>query len=401
MNGTFSKKYVVALAVLAASVLVLGSVFRPKRATPEPPSPSETASLQTRLRREQLSETAAYFAERAGILGEYVTYNREHGASAVAWEKTGQVITASTPESPAFDPPVLIAKTGTGSPPVQLLAEPHAGRWLLIVGRTADGQLLWNPVVYGGARQTTCAGKAFRELVVNARPNDALLGAGVFDLDGALVGVVANCSGSYHLISAASIPDLIRSFESDSRKTASAYGFEVEDLGDLSKRFFALPEGVFVTELLIGAAAAEAGLQAGDVITSSSGKPISTNRELWGVLASGDNQARNFEIRRNNRKLYIQMPDLIRARQIRAASESLGIHIVPVLKEQEPLQIFPGSPSYRAGLRTGDRLLRIGNKVSSRPGPEALTRAVSTMGDEPILLIWQHDLAQKAALVSK
>ncbi len=92
MNGTFNKRYVVTLAVLATAVLALGALFRPGRSTPEPPSPSETASLRTKL-------------------GEYVTFNSEHATSAVAWEKAGQVITTSTPESPAFDAPLLIAKT--------------------------------------------------------------------------------------------------------------------------------------------------------------------------------------------------------------------------------------------------------------------------------------------------
>ena len=97
MNDTVNRKYVLILAAIAAVLLIAGNLLKPKKAEPEPPSPSETASLQARIRRDELSETASYFAQRAQALGPNVIYDRGHQASAVAWGKAGQVLTTRSP----------------------------------------------------------------------------------------------------------------------------------------------------------------------------------------------------------------------------------------------------------------------------------------------------------------
>ncbi|MEO8126930.1 MAG: hypothetical protein ABI822_07545, partial [Bryobacteraceae bacterium] len=249
MNESVSRKYIVVLALLAGAVLVAGALLKPKAPAPEQPSPSETASLQARVRREDLGDTASFFEKQAQTLAPSVVYDKPHNSSAVAWAQSGQAITTRSADAESLDPPLVLIRHNAGTPPFVRADNQQAGRWLLIVGRTADGQILWTPAVYGGTRQTTCAGETYRELTVNARLDSALSGAGAFDLDGLLVGLVANCDGSYHLISAASIPTLLTTFETAEKKIETTYGFHVGDLSAAAKSFFSVDAGLFVAEV--------------------------------------------------------------------------------------------------------------------------------------------------------
>lgn len=236
MNETVNRKYIFVVAAVVVVVLVGGALLRPKKAIPDLPSPSETASLQARVRRDELRETASFFAQRAEVLAQNVIHDPEHDTSAVAWEREGEVLTTRAAGSQSYDSPLLVGEGNAGRPPSTRLSALNAGQWLLVVGRTSENQVLWAPALYGGTRQTTCSGEAYRELIVNAPLDSALSGAAAFDLDGAVAGVVANCDGSYHLISAASISSLLNAFGTVERRIATSYGFQVADVSDDAKR---------------------------------------------------------------------------------------------------------------------------------------------------------------------
>ena len=148
-----------------------------------------------------------------------------------------------------------------------------------------------------------------------------------------------------------------------------------------------------------GDAADLAGLEAGDVIRVVNGQAISQSQELWTALAAEDERARILEVLRNQRSITVRMPSIAEARRTISADASLGIRIVPSVPVTESLYVAPGTPAYKAGLRTGDRLIHAGHKRTS--GAKDLSRAISGMGNKPLLVVYQRDRAQKAALVSK
>ncbi len=250
MNETANRKYILVLAGLALLLLVGGALFRPKKLTPEPPSPSEMASLQSRVRREHLAETAEYFAERAQAVSAYVRYNTGRASSSVAWREDGQMLTTRTAGHESA-PPLSLVPSTESRPPAAPLGEAIAGQWTLAVARAPEGQLLWTPAVFGGAKQSVCAGEPFRELIVNTRLGPAMSGAGVFDLDGALLGVVANCGNSddYRLVSNESVPSLLGAFARAAKRLEATCGLRIEALTPDSKRALAIEQGMLVTEV--------------------------------------------------------------------------------------------------------------------------------------------------------
>ena len=112
-------------------------------------------------------------------------------------------------------------------------------------------------------RQTQCAGEIFHELIVNTTLDGALSGAGVFNLDGVLVGFVANCDNGYHIVSVADIEPMLKAFETPERKIESSFGFHIAELNADTKNLFRTDSGLFVTEVRIEGPAGQAGLQAG------------------------------------------------------------------------------------------------------------------------------------------
>ena len=294
MNNSVSRKYILVLAALAMLILVVGALFRPKKITAAQPSPSETASLQARVRWEELGETAAFFAHRAQAFGRSVVYNQEQASSAVAWEKPGQVLTTGAQITSATSWPVSVKTIDAGTPPIARPTEQAAGRWVLIVGRTVEGQLLWSPAVYGGTKRSTCEGEGFTELISNARIDRGFSGAGVFDLDCQLVGIVAPCGADLPVISVASVQPLLKAFHTPERRIRAAYGFEVEELDADGRRFFSVDAGLLVTELERGGLAERAGLKAGDVIIGAGGAEGSTKVSFLEAVLAGGEDSRNF-----------------------------------------------------------------------------------------------------------
>lgn len=397
MNDTVSRKYILILAGLSVASLIIGAFLRPKKFTPEPPSPSEMASLQERVRREQIGEMAAYFAKRAQAVAKYVVYSPENGSSAVAWQQDGQVLTTRATGPDSLEP-LLVGPSANVSKPSST-RDPAAGGWILIVARTREDQLLWTPAVFGGSKPSKCNGETYRELIINARLGSAMSGAGVFDLDGALIGVVANCSSAYSPVSAESIPSLLKAFGGAGRRLEATYGFQVEQLNDSSKLVFAADRGLLVTEVRQGDAAAESGLQPGDVITGLQDQPPSGEEQLWNAMQSKDDGARMLQILRGKRALKVQMPVLAEAQQIHRAEASAGIRMLPPPGTGVELYVTPDSPAYRSGLRTGDFILQIGGKL--KPTASDLARALSSAEGKPVLIVYQRDRARKVVLVSK
>ena len=55
MKDSVDRKYVIVLGAVALVILVGGAFLRPKKGAPQPPSPSESATLQSRIQRDDLS----------------------------------------------------------------------------------------------------------------------------------------------------------------------------------------------------------------------------------------------------------------------------------------------------------------------------------------------------------
>jgi hypothetical protein len=399
MKDSIDRKYMTVLGAVSVLILVGGALLRPKKVTPQPSSPSETATLQARIQRDDLAQTVSYLAQRAQVLAQHVVYDPDHDSSAVVWEQSGQLLTTSGAKPGLVDPPLLLLMRDIGTPPPAHAAEQSASRWLILVGRTANDRLLWTPAIYGGARYSTCSGGAYNELVVNVPLDAGLSGAGAFDVDGSLHGIVAPCDGTFHLISVRSISRLLQTFSTPDRQIRSRYGFAASELDTAGKRLFAIESGLFVTEVAQGQAAEEAGVKPGDVILSIGQRPVATLLEFAETLASAKEQSCALEVLRDGRRLSVSLPSGDDATRAGSADSTLGIRILSPSPPGFAIVVAPGTPAYRSGLRTGDRVIQVGERRSRSLA--ALSGALTRAGDRPVLVLYLRGASQRAALVER
>jgi len=397
MKDSVDRKYVIVLGAVALLILVGGAFLRPEKAAPQPPSPSENANLQSRIQRDYLAETASYLAQRAQLVAQHVLYDPDHGSSAVVWEKPGQVLTTPGSKHAPFDPPLLLRTRESGTATPAHAAEQNSTDWLIVVARTASGSVLWSPAIYGGTRQSTCADAGYNELLLNVPLDGSLSGAGAFDLDGILRGIVAPCNGTFHLVSVASVARLLQAFNTPERQIRAAYGFLPSELDSAARRLFATDSGLFVAEVAQDGAAQQAGLKAGDVILSIGQRPVAEVAELANALASAAGVGRDLEVLRNSRRLSVTFPPANDATHAGSADSTLGIRILSPSPAGETIVVESGTPAYRSGLRTGDRVIQVGETRSRTLA--TLRAAVTRSGDRPVLVRYLRDASERAALV--
>lgn len=187
-----SGRYLALLALGAALVLVLGLVTRRYLAVRPEASrapPSEAAALQELSQEAQLRRMNDFLAARAAEVAPVVAYVPHVGASGVRW--SGDTVVTTLPGHPVIA--TLVA--GSDAPASYAAIAPDSIRrgWVVIVGRTATGDVVTLSATSGGRAVTRCDAAALETFVLNVALTDPLAGAGVFTLAGRLLGIVAHC----------------------------------------------------------------------------------------------------------------------------------------------------------------------------------------------------------------
>ncbi|BDC48679.1 hypothetical protein F183_A09950 [Bryobacterales bacterium F-183] len=313
MPDILNRKYVAVLCAAAFAILGIGAWLRPKKATPKPPSPSENANLQRMVRREELRNMGSFFGEKATSLAGHLRFMPETGASGVYWGRLGQILSAGR------DLPLeTIQTSATPTPPEEALVEAEGGRWVLLVWIEAEQQQLeWTAGIDGGRRVSTCDGVSYRELIVSTALSPSMRGAAVFDLDGILIGMVAQCDGAMHVVSAPSFKALLSGFADPAKRLHTRHGIAVER---------SEADGLWIAEVNPNGTGYLAGLRAGDKAPAN----VTTIDALL---------------------------DYIEKRPPSEPKQD-GLTAVDPPPTGTRLTVQPGSAAYDFGLRTGDRLIK-------------------------------------------
>ena len=92
---------------------------------------------------------------------------------------------------------------------------------------------------------------------------------------------------------------------------APLVGFEGEALNSQLAEFFGVKNGVLVREVNAGTPAQHAGLKAGDVVTKVNGTPVTTPREISGLVRTSSKKTVAFTVIRNKKemKLNVEVSD--------------------------------------------------------------------------------------------
>jgi len=413
-------RYLAILGTASLTILIAGAIFRPRT-----PGPDETAAagastditrLQRLTQRRSIDSFAEFFTELARQVDDRVLRLERGGRTAIVWGPSTAVTAGGSPRLPNEDRAVTgrgetaegwNSKTTTAGPHlpaaiIELAASPETGAppppvdrfsarfyptgaWAVAVWRDVDGGLQFRPGQLLGTETIECSGVETTALRLNLPLGAETAGAGIFDLDEGLLGVVGSCDGRLVGLDVEAVSEVLADHDTLEDHLLRRYGMRLAELDPRTRKSFRAEYGYAVTETWRTYQADESGLRPGDVITSIDGNPVTAERDLepltlpvarevfeLGILRRG--RPRNVELRARGEVRHEFLPGGVRWSEARQ-----GIEIG---------EVDAAGPAFAAGLRAGDRLLAI-NGVAPK-GEAAAARALGAKGDVPNYLTVQR-----------
>jgi serine protease Do len=179
------------------------------------------------------------------------------------------------------------------------------------------------------------------------------------------------------------------------------FGFASRPLDDAARSYFRTDSGMLVTEVAGGTPAARAGWMPGDVITRIDGVPVASGfpQTILDSLAAADSHT--VVIRRGGALRSTALSRLAPVPDARANGD-LGIALAaPSSTTAVISDVRPGSAAANAGLRSGDRLIRVGStSVRSLAEAQRLLGQLRS-GDSVVFLVFVRDSVARGALVRR
>lgn len=381
-----SVKYVAALTVVSALILVLGALFRPRsEGTPQPP-PSETdiARLTRLTQRRSLETMTSFLSDVADDIAPHILFLGAGGPSGVVWDQAGTIATvppgsltrrtssalaspdATTDPSTSWSPTLPAAAVHTRSsaslsPPRRAAPGTRPGDTLIVVWKTAESERAFAPVTFLQTVALECDGHEGREVQTSPSVADAMAGGGLFDLDGDLLGLVLRCQDRYAAVAPDTVDALLRATGSLQSRLLATHGLVVSPMDAEEAAYFdrALRgvTGPIVREVWHGSTADLSGVVPGDIIVSANARPVEGPAGLQPLVT--DAGTPTLEVVRGGKRLTITLDAAVRAEGASTSATGLGWtgRIAGIRIED----VSPNSAAATAGIGAGDYLQRVGD----------------------------------------
>ena len=398
-----NRRYIASLAVAAILTLVAGLTIKRElqRARPSPPAVaalSEASALQQLSQEGQVRRLSTFFEGRATDVAALVEYVPASHASGLRW-RNGDTLVTTFPDRPVVA--VHAARGDTTRTAPTAPSDAMRGEWALIVARRRAGEVVSLASVVGGRLTTTCVDREVSEYVLGVALPDGFAGAGLFDLTGRIMGIVARCGTRLVALPATEVTRLIGDVDSLGDRLRARFGFAARPVGDAERSYFGTDSGMLVTEVAAGTPAASAGWVPGDVITRIDGAPIAGGfpQTVLDSLLAADSHT--VVIRRDRRLRSTPLSRLAREPDAVARGD-LGIALNSASSTAAVISdVRPGSAAASAGLRAGDRLIRVG---STSVGSAAEARRLLDrlrINDSTVFLVFVRDSVARGVLVRR
>ncbi len=408
------RKHVLLLAIASASILAIGSLLRPREHRPAPSAAateSELARLATLSERRSIETMIDDFGRVAANVGPSMVWLPTEHATALAWND--HTILAPQLDRRAADPvdvatrlarsgafvrlrgphlpfAALESPTTLGVLPVSRARAPvAAGTWIIGVWRTGASQPAFAPGNLAGTTPVTCEHLALREWTTTLALTPAMIGGGLFDIDGGLLALVLPCEGRLAAIGAASLDPYVARPPAAADRIAARYGFRAGPLTDAEVDYFKTRDGLIVRDVWVGYPAEVAGLRPGDIIQSTGVNEPATPEALQALGAEAPAPERTFSVVRGASRVAILLPAADEAADaVPAGGTGSGFVMAPPRSGLRIDSVSPESPAWAAGIRPGDWLLRIGDAV-----PRALDDARGLLDGSatPAFIVLERD----------
>lgn len=383
-------RYLAVLALAAAAILLVGNWLRPARNVEEgaaQPLATESTLLQLPrlMQRRSIEDRVEFVRQLTAGRSPYIYRLNTAGQSAVLWN-AATLITARTngylpsPETAMGvgpEPleasvatagphlPLVILTTSLERPPLRIERIAAAGfpdgSWMLALWRSADGSLAWTEGQFLRTRRTNCGDlMPAQTLASTIELSPKMAGAGVFNLDGSLLGVVGRCDGGLAILAVQAIELLSGRANGLEERLLERFGMRVAELDDEGKAALRVSQGFLVREVWKGYQAYASGLRPGDVILGIDGTGLAVAEELQRLVLPVAQEVFELQVTAHGRRRTVSL----RARpEVVPQFSSVGV----LLAAKEPgisiEKVAGESPFAELGAREGDRLLSLDGRA--------------------------------------
>jgi PDZ domain-containing protein len=401
-----NRRYVGILA-LGSCLILIGGWFARPREIPQSPAPvpteTELEQLARRAERRALESASTYFAGVAREVETSVAYMTGSGASGVIWDGT-RIVTSPRPPGwgrapvtvtvastetvvqPATGGPTLPLSTwsmssglSAASPARRAQALPKGGDWIVAVWRT-DTAPAFTVGTFGLSSPVMCGATQVQELVSSVAFTGAMAGGGVFDIDGGLLAVVLPCGGRLVAVATVSIQAILDRQDGVEAQLLDRFGVKLAPLSAEEARYFKTSEGLLVREVWSGYPADAAGIQPGDIVTAVNGVSVAKTEDFSPRMTPEDTSL-ELTLSRGATRLTRTLTQAPGAEPTESHGTGLVIERSDAAYRIESVR--KGSRAAAAGMRAGDRLVRI-----DRVEPRNLDRVTRLMDSDTSPPMW-------------
>jgi hypothetical protein len=294
----------------------------------------------------------------------------EHGEWLVTtWLTSPLERVFETPQPPPETPVVALSPTSEFAPNPALHSRTpflEHGEWLVITWLTSPLERSFAPGLYLGSRPVECGRRPAREVSLSVTPSAEMAGGGVFDFDGSLIGLIANCDGRYLALDPQSVNETLDWSESFEGRTLAQYGLRIGLLSEDEREHFGGEETVLVREVWMGRLAEQAGLQPGDLIATFDGRPVTTPDDLHPLVLPAAREILELRVRRGRRMATATLPATTDVEVATDTRTSTGLVLASEPGGFAVESVVADSAAARAGMQSGDSLVTVdGSSVSS------------------------------------
>jgi S1-C subfamily serine protease len=418
-SQTRDPRYIALLALVAGVMLLVGNLIRPGRRVSDPsaggPTQAERVRLQRLTQKATLEDSVAYFAQIAGEIAPRVVRVDPGEGSGIVWDAEGLIITGSTA---APFPPVATAiaqnagkveadtiSAPPGSPVVALRSRtpeglrsarrepiivPYAGEWVVVVWRSEDLRHAFMPALFLGRNTSECGERPIDEMLTNVPLTEAMFGGGLFDQDDRLLAVVVRCGNRLAAMSVESVAKALREDDTIEKRLLTRFGMGVATLSEKETKYFGAGKGVWVRDVWAHYPAESASLEPGDVIVGLDGDVVESLENLNPLILPVSRETFELRVLRGGRTRTVTLPARLGAMP-GASPRGIGKAGVILAKPERGVRIetvADGGPAHEAGIRSGDRVLRIDGRTPL--GPAQVQTVLAGSAGKPRFLVLER-----------